>query len=354
MQKYKPFIIASLMAINTLPVAQAATDQPQDQRWYVAPFASFLHTDSDRQAADGWGGGLGVGKIIDEHFNVELKGFYQGFNGNNGSWDLFGGSADVQYYLFRDKLSPYAVVGVGGMNTCVSANCGIGVIGEAGLGLSYELNDNLLIRSDVRYRYNNNLSAHVQPGSDDFHDMTVNLGVVIPFGDKPKYAEVKAEPRARVAPVSVAPVDDCASRDSDGDGVNDCVDQCPKTVKGSLVNGKGCAVKLVLKGEHFKYDSAELGLNAKELLDGVAADLIAYPQKNDIEVQGHTSSEGSDAYNMKLSQRRANTVVQYLKNKGVTNKLTAHAYGERQPIADNATEAGKSENRRVELIWIEM
>jgi OOP family OmpA-OmpF porin len=57
---------------------------------------------------------------------------------------------------------------------------------------------------------------------------------------------------------------------------------------------------------------------------------------------------------MKLSQRRANTVVQYLKNKGVTNKLTAHAYGERQPIADNKTEEGKSENRRVELIWIEM
>ncbi|MFM8342022.1 MAG: OmpA family protein [Methylomonas sp.] len=354
MRKHKQLIIASSLATSILSVAQAATNQPQDERWYLAPFASYLNTGGDRQARDGWGGGLGVGKMIDEHFNLELKGFYQGFNGNQGTWDLVGASADVQYYLFRDKLSPYAVLGIGGINTCVSANCGIGVIGETGLGLSYEFNDNLLIRSDVRYRYNNNLSAHVQPGSDDFHDMTVNLGVVIPFGDKPKYPEVTAEPRPKVAPVAVAPVDECSTRDSDGDGVNDCADQCPKTVKGSLVNGKGCAVKLLLKGEHFKYDSAELGLNAKELLDGVAADLMAYPQKNDIEVQGHTSSEGSDAYNMKLSQRRANAVVQYLKNKGVTNKLTAHAYGERQPIADNRTDAGKSENRRVELIWIEM
>lgn len=348
MQKYKPSIVLLLLMTSIISVAQAA----QDNRWYIAPFASYLNTGGDRDATDGWGGGLGVGKMIDEHFNVELKGFYQGFNGINGSWDLAGGSADLQYYLFREKLSPYAVVGLGAMNSCVSANCGIGFIGEAGLGLSYEFNDNLLIRSDVRYRYNNNLNAQVQPGTEEFHDMTINFGVVIPFGDKPKYPT--AETKAPLAPVAVAPIDNCATRDSDSDGVTDCVDQCPNTVKGSLVNGKGCTVKLVLKGEHFKYDSAELGLNAKELLDGVAADLIAYPEKNEVEVQGHTSSEGSDAYNMKLSQRRANSVVQYLKSKGVTNKLTAHAYGERQPIADNSTEAGKSENRRVELIWIEM
>jgi OOP family OmpA-OmpF porin len=46
-------------------------------------------------------------------------------------------------------------------------------------------------------------------------------------------------------------------------------------------------------------------------------------------------------------------VVEYLKMKGVSNKLSAKGYGETQPIADNATEAGKSENRRVELIWVE-
>lgn len=352
MLKHKSvFIIASLV-INVISAVQAADYQLQDNRWYIAPFASYLNTGGDRHATDGWGGGLGVGRRIEQHFNVELKGFYQGFNGSNGSWDLVGGSADLQYYLFHDKLSPYAVLGLGAMNTCVSANCGTGFIGEAGLGLSYELNDNLLIRSDVRYRYNNNFNAQVQPGTEEFHDMTINLGLVIPFGDKPKYAPV--ESKVKLAPVTVAPIDNCATSDSDSDGVTDCVDQCPDTVKGSLVNGKGCTVKLVLKGEHFKYDSAELGLNAKELLDEVAKDLIAYPEKNEVEVQGHSSSEGSDAYNMKLSQRRANSVVHYLKNKGVTNKLTAHGYGERQPIADNNTEAGKSENRRVELIWIEM
>ncbi len=349
MLKRKLLTIAAFSSVAFLPLAQAA-DQIQDDRWYVSPFASFIKSGGDRRAKDGWGGGMGIGKILDKHFNVEVKGFYQGFGGDNGPWDLTGGTADLQYYFFRDKFSPYAVVAAGGMNTCASANCGVGLIGEAGAGFTYELHDNFLIRSDVRYRYNNNLNAQVQPGTDEFHDMTVNVGFVIPFGDKPKPV---AKEEKSIAAAPVAAVESCSTRDSDSDGVSDCVDQCPGTLKGSKVDNTGCPVRLVLKGEHFKYDSAELTLNAKEILDGVAENLISYPQKNDIEVQGHTSSEGSNAYNMKLSQRRSQSVVNYLKMKGVTNKLIAKGYGETQPIADNRTETGKAENRRVELIWIE-
>ncbi|MDP2375533.1 OmpA family protein, partial [Reyranella sp.] len=319
-----------------------------DDRWYIAPFASFVRTGGDRDASDGWGGGMGIGKMLDKHFNVEVKGFYEDFGGANGPWSLTGGTADVQYYFFRDKFSPYAVVGAGGMNSCASANCGASIIGEAGAGFTYELHDNFLLRSDVRYRYNNNLNAHVQPGTDEFHDMTVNLGFVIPFGDKPKPAA-----KAPVAPVPVAAVADCSTLDADADGVNDCLDKCPGTLKGTKVDHNGCSVRLVLKGQHFEHDSAQLTLNAKIILDEVADNIIAHPQKNDIEVQGHASSEGSDSYNMKLSQRRAQSVVDYLKMKGVNNRLSAKGYGESQPIADNSTEAGRSENRRVELIWIE-
>ncbi len=348
MLKKNLLTMASLIGAGFLPLTQAA-DQIQDDRWYIAPFASFVRTGGDRNSSDGWGGGMGIGKILDKHFNVEVKGFYEGFGGTNGPWSLTGGTADLQYYFSRDKFSPYTVVGLGGMNSCASANCGAGFIGEAGAGFTYELHDNFLIRSDVRYRYNNNLNAQIQPGTDEFHDMTVNVGFVIPFGDKPKSAAKVETPIA----VAVAPVPDCSTLDADSDGVNDCRDKCPGTIKGSKIDINGCPIRLVLKGEHFKYDSAELTLNATTILDGVADSLVAYPQKNDIEVQGHTSSEGSNSYNMKLSQRRAKSVVDYLKMKGVTNKLIAKGYGETQPVADNGTEAGKSENRRVELIWIE-
>jgi len=346
MLKKNLLAIVAFTSAGFLPLA-AAADEIQDDRWYIAPFASFVRTGGDRNSSDGWGGGMGIGKILDKHFNVEVKGFYEEFGGANGPWSLTGGTADLQYYFSRDKFSPYTVIGLGGMNSCASANCGAGIIGEAGAGFTYELHDNFLLRSDVRYRYNNNLNAHVQPGTDEFHDMTVNVGFVIPFGDKPKPKE-KQE-----TPVAVAAVSDCSTLDGDSDGVNDCLDLCPGTLKGSTVDHTGCPVKLVLKGQHFEYNSAKLTLNAEHILDVVAENLVSHPQKNDIEVQGHASSEGADDYNMKLSQKRAQSVVDYLKMKGVTNRMIAKGYGETQPIADNSTEAGKSENRRVELIWIE-
>ena len=353
MLKNKLLPMAALIGAGFMPALQAA-DQLLDDRWYAAPFASYIRTGGDRQAKDGFGGGLAVGKALDQHFNVELQGFYNGFGGKNGSWNLEGGTVDLQYHFNRDTFSPYTVVAVGGMNTCVSAKCTAGFIGEAGIGFTYELADNFQLRSDVRYRYNANFDPHVQPGIDEFHDMVVNVGFVIPFGEKPKYAAAKVEapaPLPTPVPRVVAP-NDCSTHDADGDGVNDCLDKCPNTPKGSKVDVNGCPIKLILKGSHFKYDSAELLPEAKTILDQVAASLINYPDKNDIEVQGHTSSEGSDAYNLRLSQKRAKSVVDYLKAKKVPNKLVAKGFGEAKPIADNKTEEGRSENRRVELIWI--
>ncbi|GAB6141633.1 OmpA family protein [Methylosoma difficile] len=353
MLKRSLLTVATLTSVGLLPLAHAA-DQPVDNRWYISPFGTFIKTDNDRQADDGWGGGLGVGKMINRYLNLEVRGFYNSLDGDNSAtsdreWTLAGGTLDLQYYFSRQKLAPYAVVAVGGMDTRLNKINSIGFLAEGGLGLTYEVSNNFLLRSDVRYRYNNN-EDHVQSGTTEFDDMVVNVGFVIPFGAKPTYVAQTETPVA-AAPVAAAP--DCSTLDDDNDGVNNCVDQCPVTPANSTVDRSGCPVKLILKGEHFNFDSAELTLNAKELLDGVAQSLANYPQKNDIEVQGHTSSEGSNAYNMKLSQRRAASVVEYLKAKGVENRLTATGFGEDHPIADNDTEAGKSENRRVELIWIE-
>lgn len=69
-----------------------------------------------------------------------------------------------------------------------------------------------------------------------------------------------------------------------------------------------------------------------------------------VEVAGHTDSIGSDAYNMKLSERRARTVADELVKDGISaSRLTVRGYGETKPVADNKTEAGRAKNRRVEL-----
>jgi OOP family OmpA-OmpF porin len=333
-----------------LSIAQA--DEYQDDRWYVAPFATFVKTGGDRDAKDGWGGGMGIGKILNEYFNIELKGFYQGFGGysnantgSTGRWDLTGGSADLQFYFSRDAFAPYTVIGLGAMNTSVPGDSGTSFIGEMGAGFTYELHDNFLLRSDVRYRYNNNFNAALRPGTDEFHDMTVNVGFVIPFGAKPK-----SEPKLEI-PVAEAPAEDCSTMDTDADGVNNCLDKCPGTIADCKVDSQGCPISLVLKGVNFEYDSAKLTPNALVILDGVAENLKTYPQKNDIEVHGHASSEGTSKYNLKLSQRRSQSVADYLVQKGVPNRLYAKGFGEDQPIADNSTEEGRSKNRRVELIW---
>ena len=71
----------------------------------------------------------------------------------------------------------------------------------------------------------------------------------------------------------------------------------------------------------------------------------------EVEVQGHTDSRGSDLYNKRLSQRRAQAVVDYLVRKDVDrDRLEAHGYGEEKPIAPNSTKTGRAMNRRVELI----
>ncbi len=152
--------------------------------------------------------------------------------------------------------------------------------------------------------------------------------------------------------------------DSDGDGVFDGVDQCPGTPKGTKVDAKGCPVEekpapaplftatqkeLVLEGVNFENNSAKLTAEATFVLDKVADSLLYYKDIR-VEVGGHTDSKGSDAYNQKLSEARAKSVMDYLVSKGIAaSRMTAKGYGEKQPIADNATDAGRAKNRRVAL-----
>ncbi len=106
---------------------------------------------------------------------------------------------------------------------------------------------------------------------------------------------------------------------------------------------------VILEGVNFETNKAVLLEGAGNILDRVAQSLIAHPEVK-VEVGGHTDSDGKESYNMKLSQRRANTVRDYLIKMGVpAAQLTAKGYGESNPVADNKTVEGKAKNRRVEL-----
>lgn len=99
----------------------------------------------------------------------------------------------------------------------------------------------------------------------------------------------------------------------------------------------------------FENNSAELKESAKPVLDEVADKINNAEGVKSITVLGHTDSSGAAAYNKDLSQRRAQSVVEYLQGKGVTVPLAAEGMGEESPVADNATAEGRAQNRRVEF-----
>lgn len=138
--------------------------------------------------------------------------------------------------------------------------------------------------------------------------------------------------------------------DDDNDGVPNYLDACPGTPAGTVVNTDGCTRKIVsLTGVNFAFDSATLTSEAKSILDN-AAQTINSRSDASITVEGHTDSNGPDAYNQGLSERRANSVKNYLASKGVSSSITAVGKGEMNPTSSNDTREGRAENRRVDVL----
>jgi len=106
---------------------------------------------------------------------------------------------------------------------------------------------------------------------------------------------------------------------------------------------------VALYGIHFDFNKATLRPDSGVVLEKILALLKARPDLK-LEVQGHTDNVGGDDYNQKLSESRANAVLEWLRAKGIAaDRLTAHGYGLKVPIADNGSDEGRAKNRRVEI-----
>lgn len=123
--------------------------------------------------------------------------------------------------------------------------------------------------------------------------------------------------------------------------------ECPGTPAGANIDERGC---WVLEADYlFDFDKAVVKPQYFAMLDDVANVMEQNPGMR-LELQGHTDSIGTEAYNMDLSRRRANAVRDYLVRQGIsTGRLSTVGYGETRPVATNATPEGRQQNRRVEL-----
>lgn len=128
-------------------------------------------------------------------------------------------------------------------------------------------------------------------------------------------------------------------------------EEIEKNVPGAKVErvGEGIVVDFSEK-ILFAYNKSALNQKATTNLNSLVKILDEYPDTN-IEIQGHTDSKGSDDYNMRLSERRASEVASYLRTRGVAGpRMLTKGYGETAPVAENDSEDGRSQNRRVTFL----
>ncbi|TJZ60133.1 OmpA family protein [Sphingobacterium olei] len=277
-----------------------------------------------------------------------------------GNWgdEIFGDRTAVGDRDF--KLAAYVPVGVGvkfKLSEVVALNLG------------YTMNftdDNLLYgpgRSDVKGKFSNVYGGlEFTLGSRDKENLTFTNPVATLY-DELKDPSLRNEVEALKQRVSTLEgTVDQLGKDSDGDGVSDKFDKCPNTPAGTVVDGSGCPIKFpepVVQGNNlgqgayyapiqFEFDSSVLKTSSYSTLDKLAKELR--DANSSVTLDGYASSEGTEDYNLNLSKDRANAVKQYLVNAGVAaSSINANGYGEANPIASNATEEGRVQNRRVEI-----
>ena len=340
-------------------------------------------------------GGLSVATYISPSFDLSLQGNYgdYGFFRNNlvnGSLSsqgnlsgrLFGTKYDGTlslhykfnngYFLSKDaKLSPfleagfglagYSVKDQGGLSNATRINTtGTDFIVPLGAGFKYQFTKKFALQYKFVYNITNQDKRDFII-RDDNNDSFVeqSLGVIFSFGSpkdsdhdgvSDKLDKCPDTPKGVAVDALGCPID------TDGDGVADYLDKCPD-VAGIAAN-KGCpevkaATKKIfaqaLQGIQFESGKNVIKKSSYSILDKVVKVMKENPSYN-LEINGHTDSQGAAATNLELSQKRSDAVQAYLTKGGVeASRLTAKGFGETMPVADNATAAGKAKNRRVEF-----
>ncbi|MDD3763333.1 MAG: OmpA family protein [Nevskiales bacterium] len=376
-------------AIGTAHAADdASTFQEVSRAIYVAPMLTLTIPDDSRENEKGIGGTLSIGTRLTDFLAIEATGYYNklndeadlvpnsptemvGYGGNLLLFPFSGGLSNVFGIVGAQKLDVTEHPAIDGASNPILVDYDSTVY-EAGVGVLSAINlfgNPAAVRFEIRYR----LDPHDQTdlgtgGEDQFSDGIINLGLMVPLF---KGKEEAPPPPPPPPPVVVPVVEPPPPADTDGDGVTDDLDQCPETPAGTEVDEVGCPLPppcespadgqkgdlrgckagdvVVLHGVNFEFDKAALTANAKTLLD-LTAEALAEAPAIKVEVGGHTDAKGADAYNQKLSERRAQAVVDYLAGKGIDPaRMRATGYGESRPVADNETEEGREQNRRVEL-----
>ena len=350
----------TLFALIALGLGGVSVAQASDLgTWYLAPRIGYVGADSDRTTKDSLFAGIGAGAWVNPNFAVD---FEYGINNadfksssprNGHQWENV--QLDVAgRYFFNDVGSswrPYIMGALGMVRhkaysgyllkaESYSDTGGWDPAAEIGAGIQYNVSDRLAFRGEIFARYDrddNSLNSTLSQSygfakQTGFVDAIATVGLTYSFGVTPP---PPPPPAAHAAPPPAAPPPREAATPT--------------------------PVSIDLRGVEFKFDHPKVGEKLEPSLKAPTAESIAildqavdtlkrYPNVR-VEVDGHTDSKGSDAYNQKLSERRAKGVYDYLTAHGVdASRLDGpKGFGKTQPIDTNDTAEGRQRNRRTEL-----
>jgi OmpA-OmpF porin, OOP family len=355
---------SAAIAVAVASALTAHTASAGEQRvghTYFVPQVGYTWLDNDRNADNDVVGAFAIGRHFSEAVSLELAVSGGEFDEPlRRGLDLRSYSLDALHIFARDSIvAPYITVGAGVLRTdAQTGDPDHHPMAQAGVGLMLNIGGKddgsmaFALRPEVKARW---AMPHGNDPQDKYLDYIAMLGFQVSFGEGRPTPEPPPAAPPPPPPPPPAPPPPEPPKDSDGDGVIDPRDKCPDTPRGVAVDMDGCPRRgtATLQGVTFEFNSANLTPASRPVLDVVATDLKKYPRLK-VEVQGHSDSVGADAYNMRLSGQRANSVREYLIGQGVPeSQLTSKGFGETEPLADNKTEEGRAQNRRVVMNVLE-
>ena len=345
----KNLVGLAVAGVLGLGAAAASADDVNGYQgsWYALPGISILHPDNDLKAEHVTEGGfLRFGKEISEHWDVQIGLGYAQADENsnkykNGSYKQSLAGIDALYMFSRDKFRPFLLAGFGVAQNKINydgANGGPGSSGNhtspmvnLGLGAQYLFSDRFGLQADLRQvvsrgdadggLFTNGNRNH----RETLQNTYLNLGVIFRFGGPKEVAAVEPTPAPTPEPVAEpAPAPEPMP--------------APEPAPAPAVGPAEPAFeKVTLQSEVlFGFDKDILKPEGKSRLDAeVVEKMKAHPEVEMVLITGHTDRIGSDRYNQKLSERRANAVKKYLMSKGIAeNRLHTVGKGEAQPVVD--------------------
>ncbi|MDR1872916.1 MAG: OmpA family protein [Deltaproteobacteria bacterium] len=339
----KKFALLALL-ILILGGSGPALAQMKEGSFHLSAMGGLVLPNNQSHFDNGPAALLGLGYNFTRNWGLELMGTYAPNLDNDGQahvyknhrWESGQGEGDISmlrvsalyHFDTSSNFVPYISAGLGGQWTKRDAYADYNsVAGTAAIGFKYFFNETVALRIEASETYG---------------------------FQKKSYAITPKERGRLIAPVVAAGLTfqfggEGPCLDSDQDGVCDIYDKCPGTPAGYKVDADGCPITVSINLLiNFDFDKAVIKPEYYSEVEKVATFLNSHPLSTAV-VEGHTDSRGTETYNERLSQRRADAVREALLERFNIDpgRVQAVGYGESRPIADNASAAGRAENRRV-------